>query len=91
MNELVRSYDVIPVPFDRLRHILCTVRSRRQLNGRMDAALQITDEVRSLTEIHIKMRDRDLDRENHHQMRTKVLLQQEILMLAKQEADLPMS
>lgn len=91
MNELVRSYDVIPVPFDRLRYLLCTVRSRRQLNVRMAAALQIADEVRSLIEIHIKMRDRDLDLEKHHQMRTKVFLQQGTLMLAKQEADLPMS
>ena len=66
------------------------MRSRRQLNGRMNAALQMADEIRSLIEIDIKMRDRDLDRKKHRQMRTKVL-QQQILMLAKQEADLPMS
>jgi len=66
------------------------LRSRRQLNGRMNAALQMADEIRSLIEIDIKMRDRDLDRKKHRQMRTKVL-QQQILMLAKQEADLPMS
>ena len=50
----------------------------------------MADEIRSLIEIDIKMRDRDLDRKKHRQMRTKVL-QQQILMLAKQEADLPMS
>ena len=56
----------------------------------MNAALQMADEIRSLIEIDIKMRDRDLDRKKHRQMRTKVL-QQQILMLEKQEADLPMS
>ena len=84
------TWEVIPVPVDRLRYLLCTLRSRRQLNGRMNAALQMADEIRSLIEIDIKMRDRDLDRKKHRQMRTKVL-QQQILMLAKQEADLPMS